>query len=74
MIDQEVLPVLSKALMNKNDRIQAEFINVLLEAMTSSTGQLGSITDLKFLQSETKEDNETNFFDNMKHIQKHRYL
>ena len=57
--------------MAKYDLVQAEFILVLTEAMTED-GHLGSITDLHHLQSEDKNEDDTNFFDNMRHIQKHR--
>ena len=71
LIDEEIIPVLSKGLMSKNERIQGEFIQVLICAIDEN-GNLGSHTDIKFLQSEKNVEEEINFFDNMKHIQKHR--
>ena len=68
--NEEILPVLSKGLMAKNDRVQGEFIGVLTESLTEE-GHLGSIKDLQILQNSQAEE-ETNFFDNMRHLQKHR--
>ena len=59
-------------MMAKHDRVQGEFIQVLIDSI-SKEGNLGSIKDLHNIQSADKSvDDETNFFDNMKHIQKHR--
>ena len=71
IVDKQILPVLGKGLMVKHDRVQGEFIQVLIDSI-SSDGTLGSITDLHFIQSDKNSEDETNFFDNMKHIQKHR--
>ena len=71
LVDTDMIPALGKGLMAKYDRVQAEFILVLTEAMTED-GHLGSITDLHHLQSEDKNEDDVNFFDNMRHIQKHR--
>ena len=71
IVDEQILPVLGKGLMVKHDRVQGEFIQVLIDSI-SQDGNLGSITDLHVIQSEKNSEDETNFFDNMKHIQKHR--
>ena len=71
LVDTNIVPALGKGLMSKFDRVQSEFILVLTESMTEN-GHLGSIQDLHILQSEDKNEDDTNFFDNMRHIQKHR--
>lgn len=74
LVDDDVLPVLSKGLMATHDRVQGEFIQVLTTALTAD-GHLGSLEDLQVLQSADDtnlEEVETNFFDNMRHLQKHR--
>lgn len=74
MVDEDIVPVLSKGLMATHDRVQGEFIQVLTTALTSD-GHLGSLEDLQVLQSaddKNPEEVETNFFDNMRHLQKHR--
>ncbi len=71
IVDAEVIPVLTKGLMSKMDRVQGEFIQVLTSCL-SSEGHLGSLTDLGVLQSHDFDSEETNFFDNMRHLQKHR--
>ena len=71
LADTELLPVISKGLMAKHDRVQGEFIQILTEAITED-GRLGSLNGLLELQSEDKIEDEINFFDNMRHIQKHR--
>lgn len=69
--DGDLIPVFTKGLMIKHDRVQAEFIQILTEAMTDD-GRLGTHTDLKNLQNVSRNEDETNLFDNMRHIQKHR--
>lgn len=69
--DSDILPVISKGLMAKHDRVQGEFIQILTEAIADD-GRLGSLQGLLELQSDDKIEDETNFFDNMRHIQKHR--
>ena len=71
-MDLEIVPVLTKGFMAKNDRIQGEFVQVLISSLDQE-GQLGSLEEIQHLQSEKNVDDEINFFDNMKHIQKHRY-
>ena len=72
LVDSEIIPVLTKGFMAKNDRIQGEFVQVLISSLDQE-GQLGSLEEIQHLQSEKNVDDEINFFDNMKHIQKHRY-
>ena len=76
LVDKIMLPIISKGLQNINDRIQAEFMGVLQECIITDTANkksyLGSIQDVDQLMPSEGDDQETNFFDNMIHIQKHR--
>ena len=76
LVDKVLLPVISKGLQSNNDRIQAEFMEILLECIVtckeSNTSFLGSIHDVEKLMSSLNDDQESNFLENMKHIQKHR--
>lgn len=70
LVDSALLPVISRGLQSKNERVQSEFLEILLDAATDD-GFVGSGIDISPLRNQT-DDPELNFFDNMKHIQKHR--
>ena len=76
LVDKVMLPIISKGLQNTNDRIQAEFMGILQECIItdvmSNKSFLGSIQDVDQLMPSEGDDQETNFFENMIHIQKHR--
>lgn len=76
LVDKIMLPVISKGLQSTNDRIQAEFMEILIECIVtdeeSNTSFLGSIQDVGQLMPSTGDDLDSHFFENMKHIQKHR--
>ena len=76
LVDKVMLPIISKGLESTNDRIQGEFMEVLLECIVTEhqtcTSFLGSIQDVSQLIPSAEDDQESNFFENMKHIQKHR--
>ena len=76
LVDKILLPVISKGMQSLNDRIQAEFMEILLQCIAtdekSDTLYLGSIQDIGHLMPSDDEEQELNFFENMKHIQKHR--
>ena len=76
LVDKIMLPVISKGLQSTKDRIQAEFMEILIECIVTdhshNTSFLGSIQDVGHLMPSAGDDAESNFFENMKHIQKHR--
>ena len=76
LVDKIMLPVISKGLQSTKDRIQAEFMEILIECIVTdqahNTSFLGSIQDVGQLMPSAGDDAESNFFENMKHIQKHR--
>jgi len=59
LVDSTILPVLSKGLQSKTERVQAEFIDVLLETVLED-GRLGNNVNIASLRNNTDDPGSPN--------------
>jgi len=59
LVDTAVLPVLTRGLMSKTERVQAEFIEILLEAALED-GRLGNSVNISSLLNDTDDPGSLN--------------
>ena len=69
LVDDHVVNIVSRGFQSRSDRVQCEFIDIFLECLDENQA-FGTITDVAKLADPS--DPDLNFFENMKHIQKHR--
>jgi hypothetical protein len=60
LVDSAILPVLSKGLQSKTERVQSEFIDVLLEAVLDD-GRLGNNVNIAALRNNTDDPGKKDF-------------